>query len=444
MQSPLRVRRFGVGASLVVPLVLGIAFVGIATATCAVWAAEAAAPKTPAGVDRLFEVGWQRSVQAARAAQDEYDRLKIRHPADPRIDFAFALIQLQQLRYSDAATALAKVLAADKGNLAAWKLKAWTSAITKDYDAAFVEMKQTAALVARRGASAAEQTAAEDAAAFLGSLCGFFEGPGAAQVNATLLSAARREIVNQLGTAESASFERARADVLKQFREASESSQQSRTAAEEEAAAEKERQLAQLAGQIDAAEQAVSAAQSRHDQVQSEVNGELREIRAQQQSLTADRRRLDLDFASVRREIAVIDARIAELLRLADAEDDPGRRQRYLNEAARWQVSRQRGLVRLAELDQSAATLAAESQSLARQADAAQSRLQQQAKALAAAQQTALRLRQQAGRLSGQRVSGGTAQVLDLERRRSALTNYVPLPVSLEEEKRRLLGGLPE
>ncbi len=431
-------RRCGVGAVLVCVVAFGAPIAGSALA------AEGESSGPPAGVDRLFDVGWQRSVQAARAAQDEYDRLKIRHPADPRIDFAFALIQLQQLRYSEAAAALSKVLTADKQNLAAWKLKTWVSAITKDYDAAFVEMKQIAALISRKGVSSAEQTAADDAAAFLGSLCGYFEGPGAAQVNATLLSNSRRDIVRQLSSSQAAAFEQARAEVLKQFHEASQTSQQSRTAAEEEAAAEKERQLAQLAGQIDSAEQAVSAAQSRHDQVQSEVNGELKEIRAQQQSLMADRRRLDLEAVSLRREITVIDTRIAELLRLADAEDDQGRRQRYLNEAARWQVSRQRGLARLAELDRSAAVIAAEGQSLARQADAAQSRLQQQAKALAAAQQTALRLRQQAGRLSGQRVTGGTAQVLDLERRRGALTNYVPLPVSLEEEKRRLLGGLPE
>jgi len=444
MHMPSRIRRYGVDAVLVSAIVVGAAIVGLLAATRPVSAAESVAAEPPAGVGRLFEVGWQRSVQAARTAQEEYDRLKTLHPADPRIDFAFALIQLQQLRYSDAATALSKVLAADKGQLAAWKLKAWTSAITKDYDAAFVEMKQIAALIARQGASAAEQTAADDAAAFLGRLCGYFEGPGAAGVNAPLLSNTRRDIVKQLGASQAASFEQARAEVLKQFREASETSQQSRTAAEEEAAAEKERQLAQLAGQIESAEQAVSAAQSRYDQVQSEVNGELKEIRAQQQSLTADRRRVELEGASVRREITAIDLRIAELLRLADAEKDPTLSQRYRNEAARWRISRDGYVVRLAELERSAAALAAESQSLAHQADAAQGRLQQQAKALAAAQQTALRLRQQAARLSGQRVSGGTAQVLDLERRRSALTNYVPLPVSLEEEKRRLLGAFPE
>lgn len=444
MRMPSRMRRYGVGAVLVSAIVVGAAIAGLLAATRPVSAAQSVAAEPPAGVGRLFEVGWQRSVQAARAAQDEYDRLKARYPADQRIDFAFALVQLQQLRYSDAAAALSKVLAADKGHLAAWKLKAWTSAITKDFDAALVEMKQIAALIARQGASLVEETAAADAAAFLGGLCGYFEGPGAAQVNATLLSNTRRDIVKQLDTAQAASFEQARAEVLKQFREANETSQQSRTAAEEAAAAEKERQLAQLAGQIESAEQAVSVAQSRHDQVQSEVNGELKEIRAQQQTLTADRRRAELDGAAVRREITAIDLRIAELLRLADTEKDPILSQRYRNEAVRWRISRDGYVVRLAELERSAAALAAESQSLARQADAAQGRLQQQVKALAAAQQTALRLRQQAGRLSGQRISGGTAQVLDLERRRGALTNYVPLPVSLEEEKRLLLGGGPQ
>ncbi len=444
MRVPLRTRRYGVGAGLVSAIAVCAAIVGFSAATRPVSAAQSVAAEPPAAVGRLFEVGWQRSVQAARAAQDEYDRLKARYPADPRIDFAFALVQLQQLRYADAATALSKVLAADKGHLAAWKLKAWTSAITKDFDAALVEMKQIAALIARRKTPTAEQTAADDAAAFLGRLCGYFEGPGAAGVNATLLSNARRDIVKQLDTAHAETFEQARAEVLKQFREASDTTQQSRTAAEEAAAAEKERQLAQLAGQIESAEQAVSVAQSRHDQVQSEVNAELREIRAQQQSLTADRRRVEVEGASVRREITAIDLRIVELLRLADAEKDPILSQRYRNEAARWRISRDSYVVRLAELERSAAALAAESQSLAHQADAAQSRLQQQAKALAAAQQTALRLRQQSARLAGQRVSGGTAQVLDLERRRGALTNYVPPPVSLEEEKRRLLGDLPE
>lgn len=439
-----RMKRYGVEAVLVFATIAGTAIVGLSAATRPVSAAEGATAEPPAGIGRLFEIGWQRSVQAARAAQDEYDRLKAIHPADSRIDLAFALIQLQQLRYSEAATALSKVLAADKAHLPAWKLKAWTSAITKDFDAAFVEMKQIAALIARQGASATEQTAADDAAVFLGSLCGYFEGPGAAQVNATLLSNTRRDIVKQLSAPQAALFEQARAEVLKQFHKASETSQQSRTTAEEEAAAEKERQLAQLAGQIESAEQAVSVAQSRHDQVQSEVNGELREIRTQQQSLAADRRRVELEGASARREITAIDLRIVELLRLADAEKDPILSQRYRNEAARWRISRDGYVVRLAELERSAAALAAESQSLAHQADAAQNRLQQQAKALAAAQQTTLRLRQQAGRLSGQRISGSTAQVLDLERRRGALTNYVPLPVSLEEEKRRLLGGAPQ
>ena len=53
------------------------------------------------------------------------------------------------------------------------------------------------------------------------------------------------------------------------------------------------------------------------------------------------------------------------------------------------------------------------------------------------------RIRKDKGRVQNQSVSGNTPQVRDQKKRSVSLTTYVPLPLSLDAERDRLLESFP-
>ncbi len=100
-----------------------------------------------ADIENLLRTGWPRTRTAREAAAVEYSRLRAKAPGDIRITYAYALIQLQQLKHRDAQRLLDEVVAADKDHRAAWMLKVWLSALQKQYDRVADESMQLAQLV---------------------------------------------------------------------------------------------------------------------------------------------------------------------------------------------------------------------------------------------------------------------------------------------------------
>ena len=77
----------------------------------------------PEQLRALFESGSKGTPSAVAAAKAKYDALRAAHPTDPRIDYAYAVVLINQRKYREATEILARYLATDEPQLAAYCLQ---------------------------------------------------------------------------------------------------------------------------------------------------------------------------------------------------------------------------------------------------------------------------------------------------------------------------------
>ncbi|MGD0783803.1 MAG: hypothetical protein ABSA30_13185, partial [Candidatus Aminicenantales bacterium] len=213
------------------PIVVMLGMVGAGLSVAAM--AQSTDRPLGARVERLLEKGWPRTVDARVEAQRRYDRLAPLAAAEPRIPYAYALIEVRQYRYAEAISLLDQVIRADPGNLSARELRIWLGILLKDYGRAMVEMPQLAERLPAEKAGPDAQAQALDLAGQLGRMCGFLEGPVEGHVDQTARAACVERLFSQLGEARRTAFETGRKAVLRQFVALGEETEMTATAAKE-------------------------------------------------------------------------------------------------------------------------------------------------------------------------------------------------------------------
>jgi hypothetical protein len=395
------------------------------------------------GLERLFETGWNRSVNARAEARQQYEKLLSQFPKDVRVPFAYALVQLRQLRYPDAAKLIDRVLQTDPKNLAARKAKVWLAMLTKEYDAALSEMPRLADLLPADDAPGDAETPFREIAGLLGRLIGFLEGPAKDSVDGARLADCRQRIVSKLSSTRQTVFDQARRSVVEQYAGAAEEADQTGAAAQDAATRRKEKMLQDLDRKAEDTAAQAAAEEKRLEELKKKFDYELEKIAAEERSVLEQGRQIEVQAVGYRRELQVLDERIAQLLSLADQTDDPNEKQRLYNDATILRARRQRPLAVLADLDRRYATLNAQRAGLVQRRQEIQVRYQQESGRADQLRGSLDRIRKDKGRVQNQSVSGNTPQVRDQKKRSVSLTTYVPLPLSLDAERDRLLESFP-
>lgn len=393
-------------------------------------------------VDALFEVGWQRSLRARAEAEQIYRDARQAAPGDHRVAYAYALVQLQQLRYADAAKLLDEVLEADKQNVTAWKTRAWLSAILKQYDAALAHAEQLAALAPPDAPPGAAGSPHRELADFLGRLCGYFEGPAKESVDQNRLAESRKRVLAGLSRDGQAVFDEARRGVLAQFAKSAAEVADSAEKAKADAEEKKEKKIGDLEKRQDEKAEEVAAAEARQAEAREKLVYEINRIQDELRHLADAARAIQVQALVARQDLDAVDARVAELVAAANREEDKDRKQRLLNEAARWRIRRSAPLATLAALDSRAAAVSSQQAALVRQGREAEARYQREFGRVQDLRAALDKVRAARTRVEGQPATASDPKVRTQKQRSTALTTYVPLPISLEQERKKVLEGL--
>ena len=390
----------------------------------------------------LFDAGWPHSLKAQQQARQQYDRQKLVTPQDWRLHYAFALVQLRQLRYGDALKAIDEVLALDKNNLTAWQIKIWLLALTGDDKAALAEMERLGQWLPRAEATTAAGARYAEAAGFLGGLCGYLEGPGREGVDELLVAKCRQRISDRLTDSRRTPFDAARRSVTAQFAAASKEIDEKSAAAEAQAAKEKDRVLEELKGKAEKLATDLATAEERNEKLKKDLDYELEQITSRERTVLSGLQTINAQAAPLAEEVRILDDRIANLLALADSQKDPLERNRLLGDATYWRLQRNQRLAALNDASRRSAALNSERLMLQQRRQNAVARYQKEAAHADTLRRSLERTRAEQSKAAAKTVTGNSPAVRDQKRRATALTTYVPLPISLEEERDRLLESM--
>jgi hypothetical protein len=402
-------------------------------------AAQAGKSALKEQVEQFLETGWTRSVKTREAAEAQYLQLQRQAAGDWRIPYAYALVQLRQLRYPDALRLLDEVLTIDKKNLAAQKLRVWVRVLMKDYGKALAAIEQLAELLPADEAAGDAETPYLEIAALLGRIAGFLEGPVKAGVDPSAEAATMEKVYSRLTTNRKAAFASGRKAVLQQFSAVGEETDLTAAAAKEAAEKQKGRILEDLEQKGQQLAAKAEAEKARLDDLKDQLTYQADKIKADEQKLLPDMQRVEGQAVALQRDLRAINDRLVRLQDLANREKNPDQQQRYLNDAAEWQIQRNHRMASLRELERRAAELNGQRVQLQQQRRDLESRWQREVGRGEKLRGTLDRVRTEKNKVQGKSVTGVTSQVLDQKRRAVALSAYVPLPISLEDEKTRLL-----
>jgi len=394
------------------------------------------------GLQAIFDAGWPRSLKAQQQARQQYDRQKALAPKDWRLHDAYALVQLRQLRYPDALKAIDEVLALDEHNLTAWQIKIWLLALTGEDKAALAEMQRLGESLPRQEATEAAESRYAEVAGFLGGLCGYLEGPGREGVDELLVAKCRQRISDALTASRRTPFDEARRSVAAQFAAASKEIDERSAAAEAQATKEKDRVREELEGKAEKLAADLDTAEERNEKLKKDLDYEIEQVTSRERTVLAGAQTVAAQAAPVGEEVRILDDRIASLLALADSQKDPLERNRLLGEATYWRLQRNQRLAALNDLNRRYATLNSERLSLQQRRQNAVARYQKEAAHADTLRRSLDRTRAEQSKAAAKTVTGNSPAVRDQKRRAAALTTYVPLPISLEDERDRLLESV--
>ncbi len=405
----------------------------------------AEAPDVKQEVKKLFETGWQPSLKANLAADEQFAKLDKLAPVDRRIPYAHALVKIRQRKYADASRLVAGVLAHEPQNWHAWRTKIWLSMLMKDYRQAMVEMDQVGQLVAavHEGDSPDQVESLQvGLAKFLGRMYGYLEGPVADDVTRAALAEGRQKVEARLSANQRDAFAEALGTVTVRYAELTGEGDRTREQALVDAEARKEQIKDDLQQQEQRITEEMGEIGPLRDKFESEFKSEMADLQKKESPLLERLTRLEVQAARVRNEAASLAAEIDHLERLAAREKDADRRQRLLREAGRVAVIYRRYDGELFSLNREYAGVNAQRAVLMSQAQQARARYQRDMGQL---QGRAEGLKRDQKRIDTQErklakpTSGNVPRVREIARVANAFTTYEQLP--LEAERARILNS---
>ena len=168
--------------------------------------ASARASELPEQLRALFESGSKGTPSAVAAAKAQYDALRAAHPTDPRIDYAYGVVLINQRKYREATEILARYLATDRPQLAAYCLQIGALVPLRE-SSKVLEQAVALAKHVRAEAGNATETSQLDAARFLGTVFRYLELPRKGSVDTRLLNETKREVLALLDERCTAAYE---------------------------------------------------------------------------------------------------------------------------------------------------------------------------------------------------------------------------------------------
>jgi hypothetical protein len=404
-------------------------------------------------VSALFEAGWKPSSKGLATSQALYQELRRNDQVDPRVSFAYALVQMRNLKYDEAKKLLDLVLAARPGDTAARRAKIWVLMITQNYSAALVESDKLAGSLAAERHTPTQQKTEQPAAPpdasetspaeFLGRVMGFIDGPAARAVPEHVRAEYGKRIVAPLSSVDKVLFNAAHTSVQRRFAELSLDREQTQADAKVDQAKRQGRIQKELEQDRAAAASEKSGLQERSEKLAADSKRELAQLDAQARPLITRQTRLEAQGAAITREMAGLQVEIERLLVLADISEDVAEAFELRAAARRLNVALGRYDIDLRAINGELATLAGQRVQLAaqRQATVARSRAEtDQIERRLGDLRTADRRISNEEKKANQPVAGNTPAVVAMAAKARAFTTYEPFP--FEEERARLLQSL--
>jgi hypothetical protein len=254
-------------------------------------------------IAKLFELGSKNTPPALAAAKSCYEKLKLASPRDRRIDYAFAVVLVNQHKYRDALPILTQYLEKGKPELDAVRVMIWAEVQDKKYSAAIDDM----VLLSQRFTAANEdpmETAYSETARFLGTIFGYLELARPAALDSDAEAAGKKAVLSQLGEHYIPIFDEGRNAVAARLS----GLQAERRAAHEQlvAAADAKKEQAQAALDEDRSKISVQQeAMQSHAENLREAERELSVVNNQLASLRTDRARLGAQIINLQAQLSM-------------------------------------------------------------------------------------------------------------------------------------------
>jgi hypothetical protein len=155
---------------------------------------------------KLFEAGSKSTPSAIAAAKAHYVSLKQSHSADARIDYAYALVLVNQHQYHDAIPLLTGYLETAKPPLCAYFVKMWAQIPLHTYADV---LEQARALADRfpRDATEAPEKKYSEAAHYLGAIFAYLQLVHPTALDSALRTEEKKHVLAQLGKSYQPTFE---------------------------------------------------------------------------------------------------------------------------------------------------------------------------------------------------------------------------------------------
>jgi len=189
-----------------------MAWIGVAQCSTSV----ADQPSTTVALRALFAAGRKSTPTAVADAQAKYEALRATVHRDAGIEYAYAIVLINQRKYRQASEVLSRYLATDEPLLSAYRLQ--ITAIIPLGDPGEV-IQQTAALAQAIQQPSAREPASEreDAARFLGLVYRYLELPRKGAVDARVLDEHKREVLALLDAPCTSAFDQGYNALARQY-----------------------------------------------------------------------------------------------------------------------------------------------------------------------------------------------------------------------------------
>lgn len=270
----------------------------------------------------IFDAAWKPSIRGLQMAQSQYDELVRQTPGDMRVKYAFALVLMKNRRYEDASKLLGDILAVDKSHLPARRAKAWINMLTKKYPAALVDLDHLSQQLPPESNDDVENQY-RDAAAFMGRMFAFLEGPAQNAVANHTLADYQAKICGRLGGARLSAYNTAFRATADRFAELTQSQAQTKADAKAEGAEQQARDKEDLEQNKAALAEEQNALQARADKAKADTQKEVADLEIKARPLQTQLARLQSEANMWANNLAAAQSDINLLLSQASMTNDP-------------------------------------------------------------------------------------------------------------------------
>ena len=391
-------------------------------------------------VKDLLEIGWRTTPDARREIDERFAAVPETTRVDARVAYAYALALVKLRREADAARVIDPIAAGKNPPLGVLRAQLWLTMLTRQYDAALVQMERLAKLV---GSEAADPPLAEhrETARRMGMMHGFLETPAEGSVPPAKLDDYRNRINAALPPALAGGFAEGSQAVKQQHAQWLAQQTTAEEQADQQTDAERQRLLESAKAERDQIAVRRREVADQLQKLREELGSEMESLRASERPLAEQLTVVVLQGRRTQDELLGVLDDIARLTDLLRRSRDPEQRRFLLIEIDRLERIASRIQVQVDQIAREAAILESRVFEIRQRAQTTQASYGREIASREREQQTLTRRETQLTGMEQRavRMKSGRGQSRSLAARAAALSTYVAFP--LEEEKQRLLAS---